>query len=255
MHRDLEHLIRLQRLDLDTDRRRRTLEALPDRQAEAERLVEERTAAVNAARDRAAENQAARRAIEKDLAGQESRLSRFKDQLMQVKTNREYVAMQAEISTAEIEIKQLEDQLLQLMLASDEISASIAASEQDLRREQQAAIATTRQITSESARLDAELGTLRAERDALVREISPEAVALFDQLSRQRKGLALSEVRDGHCSACHVRLMPKVEYAARLNDQILRCESCHRILYSVPRPPGTAPDAEAADVAQNKGPA
>ena len=79
-----------------------------------------RPGAVAAAKEQQAANQASRRALEKDIAAIKTRLSRYKDQLMEVKTNREYTAMQHEIETAQGEVKRLEDQMLELMLESDE---------------------------------------------------------------------------------------------------------------------------------------
>ena len=61
------------------------------------------------AKARQAANQTDRRALEKDLAAVQTRLSRYKDQLMEVKTNREYHAMQHEIETAQGEVKRVED--------------------------------------------------------------------------------------------------------------------------------------------------
>ena len=50
------------------------------------------------------DNQEARRELEKDAAIYQGRLTKFKDQLSAVKTNREYQAMQHEIETAQNEL-------------------------------------------------------------------------------------------------------------------------------------------------------
>ena len=42
------------------------------------------------------------------------------------------------------------------------------------------------------------------------RELSPEALRLFEHVSRQRKGLAVAEARDGGCTVCHVRMRPQM---------------------------------------------
>ena len=64
-----------------------------------------------------------------------------------------------------------------------------------------------------------------------------EAVALFEHVSRARKGHAMAEARDGHCTACHVRLRPQVFNDVRRGDKLVQCESCTRILYVVPPKP------------------
>ena len=60
-----------------------------------------------------------RREVEKDLAAVQSRLSKFKNQLMEVKTNKEYQAMQKEMSVAEQEISDFETRMLERMEEAD----------------------------------------------------------------------------------------------------------------------------------------
>jgi predicted nucleic acid-binding Zn-ribbon protein len=97
MHPDLEHLIALQRLDSAAlDRQRALAEDAAKQKGFDERLTRCRDL-LAAAKDKLTENQNARRTIEKDVAVHQGRLSKFRDQLMAVKTNVEYQAMQKEI--------------------------------------------------------------------------------------------------------------------------------------------------------------
>ena len=66
--------------------------------------------------------------------------------------------------------------------------------------------------------------------------------ALYEQLARGRKGIAVVAARDERCSECHVRMRPQVFVHVRQNNGIIQCDSCQRILYYVP----PAPPAEAA---------
>ena len=89
MHPDLEHLIHLQELDLAAERYRRRETDIPALQSALDARLAARTAAVEAVKARIAESQAGRRDVERDLAAVQSRLSKFKNQLMEVKTNKE----------------------------------------------------------------------------------------------------------------------------------------------------------------------
>ena len=97
MNADLERVIALQRIDSAAHDAQRRLAEEPERLKAFDARVESARAAVAAAKERLAENQSARRSIEKDLAVHQGRLSKFRDQLMSVKTNVEYQAMQKEI--------------------------------------------------------------------------------------------------------------------------------------------------------------
>ena len=64
--------------------------------------------------------------------------------------------------------------------------------------------------------------------------VSAGVLALFERVSQHRKGLAMSEARDGLCTQCHVRLRPQVYNELRRNESVMQCESCSRILFFVP---------------------
>jgi len=56
--------------------------------------------------------------------------------------------------------------------------------------------------------------------------------AAYDRLARSRRGQALSAISDaGICSACRVRVRPKVFSDVRRGDEMITCENCGRILY------------------------
>src|SRR5437868_1561283 len=125
MNADLERLIALQRLDSTAHDAQRRLAEEPERQKALDARLAAAKDRVAVAKERLAENQNARRAIEKDVAVHQGRLSKFREQAMAVKTNQEYHAVQHEIAYAQTEIKTREDQILELMVAADELGADV----------------------------------------------------------------------------------------------------------------------------------
>ena len=105
MHTDLQLLIHLQELDTAAETARRLIAGVPAAQAALEARIAAATGAVDEIKARIAAAQATRREVEKDLAAVETRLSKFKGQLMEVKTNKEYQAMQKEMARAEHDIR------------------------------------------------------------------------------------------------------------------------------------------------------
>jgi predicted nucleic acid-binding Zn-ribbon protein len=228
---DLARLIRLQELDLRVQRARQAIAELPDRLAALEARVAEREAAVVEARARLTENQQTRRALEKDQAELQRRLSRYKDQLMEVKTNKEYQAMLKEIAAAEQELGALEDRLLERLLEADELQAAVKRAEADLAAERAATAREREALEAERIALERDVAVALETRAQIAAALDPAALHLFEHIARLRKGIAVAEARDGHCSLCHVRLRPQVYNSIRRNDAIIQCESCHRILY------------------------
>jgi predicted nucleic acid-binding Zn-ribbon protein len=231
---DLQHLIHLQEIDTALDRARRRIADIPSLQQALEARAAERTAAVQAVKDRIAATAASRRDVEKEVAGVQTRLSKYKDQLMAVKTNKEYQAMQTEIATAEGLVRSFDDRLLELMETGEQEAADLKAAEAAMKAEQAAIATEQKMLEAEKATQGAELERLTAERAALTPQISREALVIFDRVAHGRKGQALAEARDGLCTVCHVRLRPQVFNEVRRNAAIIQCDSCTRILYYVP---------------------
>ena len=238
MHSDLQYLITLQDLDTAAERLRRQVADVPALTAALDERVAALTAAVAAVKERIAASQTARREIEKDLAAVQGRLSKYKDQLMEVKTNKEYHAMQTEIGTAEQLVRLQEDRLLERMEEAENLAAELKGAEAALKGGQ-ADISTDRQrLEAARSAAEAELTKTTAERAAVAAGLSAPALALFEHVSKHRKGQAMSEARDGYCVQCHVRLRPQVYNDVRRNERLIQCESCSRILFYIAPPPG-----------------
>jgi predicted nucleic acid-binding Zn-ribbon protein len=240
---DLQHLIHLQEIDSAIERARRRITEIPGAQQALESRAAERAAAVQAGKERIAATGVTRRELEKEVAAVQGRLSKYKDQLMAVKTNKEYQAMQTEIATAEGLVRSYEDRLLDLMEVSENESADLKAAETAMKSEQAAIAAEHKALESEKATRQAELERWTAERADVVAHISRESLSIFQRVAHGRKGIAVAEAKDGLCSVCHVRLRPQVFNEVRRNDAIIQCDSCTRILYYIP-PVAPVPTAQ-----------
>src|SRR5439155_21918183 len=121
----------------------------PDRQKAIDARLEAAREKVADAKARLAASQTVRRTLEKDIAVHQARLSKFRDQLMSVKTNIEYQAMQKEIGYAETEVKAIEDKVLERMLEGDELAAAVKRADAELAAEQKASDADRRALASD----------------------------------------------------------------------------------------------------------
>ena len=231
---DLQYLIHLQEVDSALDRSRRRITEIPGAQQALALRAAERAAAVQAVKDRIAATATLRREVEKEVATVQARLSKYKDQLMAVKTNKEYQAMQTEIASAEGLVRAHEDRLLDLMEISEKESADLASAEAAMKSEEGLIASQQKALEAEKAGQESALERLTAERAEVIGKISPESLAIFQRVAHGRKGIAVAEARDGLCGVCHVRLRPQVFNEVRRNTAIVQCDSCTRILYYVP---------------------
>ncbi len=228
---ELDRLIRLQKLDKSVATARFSIDRIPSIRAALDARINKRTSIFESIEQRIAEQKTERQELEKSVAEIQTRLTRFKEQSMDVKTNKELWAIQSEISTAENGIQSLEEQILERMLQGDELADELAAAKKAVKLEQAEVSKELGQLEKERSQLQAHVDQHSTDRLALVAEIPSTAMALFDTLSRGRKGVAVGEARDGRCSECLVRLRPQLYNEVRRNASLIQCESCQRILY------------------------
>jgi len=242
MSPDLERLIQLQRQETIISEARAAVALHPQKLAALDARLNDAKGAVESAKEQLKGNADRRRELEKDVAVYQGRLTKFKDQLSAVKTNREYTAMQHEIATAQTDLGAVEEKVLERMLEADDLTAASKRAEATFAAQSKEIEAEKKTLAQELASTEASLKESTETKAALVKELEPRLVALFEQVARVRKGVAICvATRDGLCSVCHVRLRPHVFQQIRQNDSIVQCDSCQRVLYWIPPPPPVEP--------------
>jgi predicted nucleic acid-binding Zn-ribbon protein len=238
MSPDLQRLIDLQRLESTIADAKARIATHPQRLADADAQLAAASLLLESATNRLKDNQEARRALDKDIALYQGRLSKFRDQQSAVKTNKEYQALGHEIETAQKDLGVVEEKVIERMVDADAIAADVKQAESAFAARRKEIEAQKKQMGDDLAASEASLKAATDERAALLRQIDQRLVSTFEQVARVRKGIAVTTAtRDGLCSVCHVRLRPQVFQLIRQNDTIVQCDSCQRILYYVPPPP------------------
>lgn len=237
---ELDRLIHLQELETATAEAQEAIEGIPTERDALDARLEARAADLDGARRRVSDHRAARQEAENALAQVQARLTRYKDQIMAVRTNEELHALQAEIAAAEGDVARLEHQVLEQMIEADDLTDAVADAEQAQSDERIAVEAERAALEERERALTAQIERHAGERAALVSGLPAPVAALFDTLTRGRKGLAVAEASDGRCMSCRVRLRPQLYNDVRLNRTLIQCESCQRILYYRGQPDVTA---------------
>ncbi len=228
---DLEQLITLQHIEDDAAAAGARIEEIPATVEALGARLEASTGELALAQQNLDDSRTDRRELEKKLAAVQTRLDRFREQLMQVKTNREYQAMQVESGSAEGEIRRLEDEILERMIEGDDLTAEVESASGRLAAEKNSVEAERAALELERDALESRLGHMVDERAKHVGTLAPHLLSLFETVADRRNGTVVARARDGRCSACQVRLRPQLFNDVRTNTRLIRCESCQRVLY------------------------
>jgi len=232
MSPEIEHLISLQATDREIQRIKAEIAELPKRVSTIEQKLAGTKAVLEKARTAVKADDAARKKYENAITDLRARISKYRDQSLDVKTNEQYRALMHEIQFAEQEISANEDKILELMVNAENRDKDVKAAEVEL-KEETAEIETEKNLAREqTAKDEKELAEWTAKRDTARAAIDPDVLRHYDRVLKFR-GSGLAEVRDHKCTGCSVVLRPQTYNEVR-NGQMLYCDSCQRILYFDP---------------------
>jgi predicted nucleic acid-binding Zn-ribbon protein len=237
MTSDLQNLIELQQIDSQIAALRAEIASLPKHVAEIEKKLAGSRAKVEATQAAAKADEAARRKHESDIQDQQQKISKYRDQSLNVKTNHEYKALMDEIKFAEEKIAASEDKILEIMVAADIRKESLKKGEAELKADTAENDREKEEARQRTAADEAALAELTTRRNALRAGVGEDVLRQYDHVLKVR-GSALAPVYENQlCSACSVMLRPQVFQEVMTNEQFMTCDYCRRILYYVPPPP------------------
>ena len=226
---------------------RAEIASLPKHVAEIEAELAGSKAKVEAATAAGKADEAARRKHESDIQDQQQKISKYRDQSLNVKTNQEYKALMEEIKFAEQKIAASEDNILEIMVAADSRKEALKKAEAQLKADTAENDREKEEARRRTAADEAALSELATRRNALRAGVSEDVLRHYDHVLKVR-GTALATVSDNEqCGACSVMLRPQVFQEVMTNEQFMTCDYCRRILYYVPPPP--KPEEEKASKA------
>jgi predicted nucleic acid-binding Zn-ribbon protein len=168
---------------------------------------------------------------ENDLQAAEQAVIRFREQIGQAKSNKEFQALQHEILSKEADNARLEDAVLLQMQKSDQKKGERDAVAAELKEAEN-------RIADECAALEQELGglastikKLRTKRGAAKTGVPADILAKYDRLIERRGQTAMVAVINGTCQGCFMQLRAEAMAHLKKGTDLVFCHSCARILY------------------------
>lgn len=228
----LARLVELQVAELDLRKLEARLAAFPREREKLDAEVEAARAAVKQGETDREESGKRRRTLEGELQTAEARVDKYQEQELQVRTNEQLWAIQAEIRGVREEIGRVETKILEEMERADAAASAIAAAQVRLKEVEQRVAAANADIDAREQEVMAAVAKDRAEIDELRAGVG-DLLDTYDRLKAVRGGVGVAEIGpDGNCQACRVRLRPQLVVEANKLEELFQCENCRRILFS-----------------------
>jgi predicted nucleic acid-binding Zn-ribbon protein len=166
-----------------------------------------------------------------DLKAKEDQIKKLEGQLVQIKTNREYTALQGEIALLKKGCSEIEEVVIVSLDGIAEIEQRITEEKKRLegKRAELESEKRTCEVLGKESRL--KIDTLTKERDTLLSPLEKQVKTLYEKIVAKRQGNALAKIEGEQCSGCGMRIRPQSINEVRMCDQVVICDNCMRILY------------------------
>ena len=156
---------------------------------------------------------------------------RYKEQLNDVKNNREYDTLSKEIEFQSLEIELCNKKIKEATIRIEEKKAELAQNEEIIEDRRQALDLKKSELDEIMQETRAEEEKLKAKVKELEAKIEPRLLTSFKRIRKNaRNGLGIVYVQRDACGGCFNKIPPQRQLDIKMHKKVIVCEYCGRIL-------------------------
>jgi predicted nucleic acid-binding Zn-ribbon protein len=177
-------------------------------------------------------------AVDLDLKTRSQHVSKLRDNLNTVRTNKEYAAVLAQLNTEKADVTRLEGRAIELLGQVEEKRKALGEQEAAVTEHTQRLENLKSQLGKAEQSFSEHLTALQAQRDEAAAKLDDKVVEQFNRLSERYDGEAMARVIQVHprrqeylCEGCNMSVTIERANALMSRDEVVTCGSCGRILH------------------------
>jgi len=230
MREEIGRLLRLQKADRKVAELEKDLAELPEETQDVERRLSAKQTEKTALDEEIERETVEHRSMERELEGNEAKIGEYNRKLTEVKTNREYSALQQEIGNIRDRNDELEEKVLLRMESLDERKAKRKVLEQEVSVLEKEREETRSRVEKEIGRVEELLRRAREERETAASVVDRALLAQYERIRSGKGGVAVAKIERDACEVCYRAVPPQSIIEIKKLEKIITCEGCGRIL-------------------------
>ncbi len=230
MHEDIRLLKELQDIDYWIGELERSKEFLPDMMRNLEDQMATVAGDLIQKKGRLQEAQLEVKELELKISQGKEQHEKYQEQMLTIKTNKEYDALVAQIETTKTDVSKDEEHYLELLGEIDSLKAAVLQLEEDSTRIQTENSQRLKELQLQIDSVQGKMDEKEAYRDHLVTKVSKSAMSTYERVRRGRGGDVVVALRRGACGECFKAQPPQKIQQIKKGNTIETCASCGRIL-------------------------
>lgn len=168
---------------------------------------------------------------EGELAQKEEKIKQLQTKLYTLKTNKEYTAMLVEINGVNMDKSLLEEDILKLFDDQDNLKTALEKQQAVINEEEKKFNEEKQKILNRIKEIETQIKELESKRTIAEKEVDAKILTQYSRILKGKESLALVKVENNSCQGCYMNVPPQVINEIKMNDKIVFCEMCARMLY------------------------
>lgn len=231
MKTQIELLVRLQSCDSAILRAQRIQENHPREIQRLEDTLHRERQALLEQESQFEEVKKKRLAKEQDLALEEEKVSKAKQRLTTVKTNKEYQAALKEIEAIEKQNSKIEEEILTIMEEADALKISHEKTKEHFTLTEKTTEEEKSKLEQQLIECTQAIAEEEQMKEAFIAQIKPEVLDRYQRIKQNRPELTVVAVENSCCLGCNMNIPPQLFNEVKKCQKIIVCPHCSRILY------------------------
>lgn len=235
MKNTITALIAMQKIDDEIVAKKHLKQELPQRLKDLKDKVNITQNKVLELKKLAEESAVKQSLYEKEIKSNQDKMAKYENQLLNIKTNKEYKALNNEISNLKNENSLIDEKIIhaidkEAQLKSELNTANLEAKEAKTKLDDE-----ENDLKKEIIQVDKDIDDLKNQRKEIaIKNLSRQMIKRYGMLITNKGGKAVSFVEKKSCSGCGVNLRPQLIIEIEKGTKIISCENCGRILVKKP---------------------
>jgi len=230
---ELEKLLSLQVIDYDLGELERSKLYLPDMMDNLNRELDEARQKTQSAKNDREGAQLRQKQLELEVESRQADLQKYQQQMMSIKTNKEYDALVSQIDSLKSEIEGAETEILELIDRVGALDKEIEELDERLRQVEENNGKQLAILQQKVDSIDDKVTSKQSDREGLISDIPKRVLSVYERVKKGKGSEVVVVIRKRACGACHKALTPKKVQEIRRGDRIHTCDYCGRMLYWV----------------------
>jgi len=226
----VKQLVALQSIDSKFDALQLQKGDLPYMIEEAETDLESKFVKKKELEDIIAKGEADCRMFQMEIEAGNDKLKQYEEQLYKVQTNKEYDAISLEIDTKKMEIKELENKILQSLEDGEELKSTIEELKNGINRIEEQLTEYRKELEEITQQTREEEARLQKGREKILVDIDKRYQWQYERIRKAKDGLAVVPIKKNSCGGCFSAVPPQKIVEIREMNRLYTCEYCGRIL-------------------------